>query len=265
MRSQTCFVAALLLLSLQAAARADRTAADFTGLKQGFYLKMKDADQVTVTVGKMHSTTTTPTTHKILELSSDLDSAAFTLSGTQWYYIYVKTPSSGVNPAAGDIIASTSAPSFVASKLGWYDPSNADRRCIGAVYVISGAIVPFVQAAQTFQLTDRELVARSGEFTAGAADPEEVTFSVPAFADVVIANHQIGTEGAPNGKTGRLSVRRNGDTGEGQRLANCQRQLSYRLSEVRYIPLDGNKQAQYWVAENDQGTTLGLQNVDITA
>jgi hypothetical protein len=77
------------------------------------------------------------------------------LSGTdQWVYIYLDDNAiSGTTVTASDIIGSTTVPTWIDSKHGWY---NGDDRCIFAVYFNGSSISKFYHYGTDFVLYDED-------------------------------------------------------------------------------------------------------------
>lgn len=99
-----------------------------------------DANTITIGPGAYHHS---GTTDQIVYWNSTLTKDV-TVSGTQWYYIYIDD--SAIVTAgtclltATEFIESTTAPTWSATKHGWY---NGSDRCIAAIRVSSGSIFPF--------------------------------------------------------------------------------------------------------------------------
>jgi len=72
--------------------------------------------------------------NSLYSVTSQLTQEMPTLSGSTWYYIYAKEPTSGNVLTINEIEHTTIAPSEELEKMGYYHPTNSTWRCIGFVY-----------------------------------------------------------------------------------------------------------------------------------
>jgi hypothetical protein len=64
-----------------------------------------------------------------------------TLSGSTWYYVYAKEPTTGSVITLGDVEHTDVAPNKDLEKMGYYHPTNSTWRCVGFCYSDSSNIV----------------------------------------------------------------------------------------------------------------------------
>ena len=89
---------------------------------------------------------------------SGFDITLSSLNVNQWYYIYVQSPTSGVELTPSEISYNSTAPILNSSKQGYYHSVNTYQRCIGFIYAISSSeILPFLITGRNYRFTDIHL------------------------------------------------------------------------------------------------------------
>lgn len=140
--------------------------------------RWKDADEIYIGPGVYHLD---GTDEIIVSWDSELTFAFSGLSGDQWQYLYIDDSAvqtlGSTTLTASQFINSSTAPTWSASKHGWY---NGSDRCIFAVLVSSGSILNFYHQ-NDFVTYDEPVAELSGSDIDDAWT--DVTLSVPGLGD----------------------------------------------------------------------------------
>lgn len=138
----------------------------------------KDADEVTLRPGVVHINDGTT---EALYQCPGFDKQLTSLGASTWYYIYAKAPANGRVLSASEIEYSTTVPTVVSAKRGYYHGTNAGWRCIGFVLTKSdSAIHPFTLAGRTYTWGDCGVTGLSASDNSGNLNLDQtVTLAVP--------------------------------------------------------------------------------------
>jgi hypothetical protein len=185
----------------------------FHGYCRRSKFRWKDGDEIYIGPGVyFHEGTANRTLYWNSELTFQLgsggsNSASDDLGASEWHYIYLDD--SAIVTAATNLITNseilndTTAPTWSASKHGWY---NGNDRCIGAILTTIGSVVrEFFHSGEYVQFADAELTATGQTPSQTWTD---VTLDIPGFCRLA---HIITTHAYVDADTW-LMVRVNGQT-----------------------------------------------------
>lgn len=116
----------------------------FPGYAQRPVFTYVDTDQITIGPARYHHN---GTAEQIVGWDEDLDYTLSGMSGTDWYYLYLDDTAivshGSTTLTASELTHSTTEPTWVAAKGGYYNASDGDDRCIGAFYCSGDNLVDF--------------------------------------------------------------------------------------------------------------------------
>jgi hypothetical protein len=170
-----------------------------TGYVSRCMLEWKDADEIYIYSGAYHlrGDSQGEGVHRVEATltfqvgSAGSNAASDDLGVSEWHYLYIDDSTLSDNGATvldeTNFSNSTTAPTWDADQLGWYDDATGDR-CIGAFYSTSSSTV------QEFYHDGGDLFQYVSESTDAAVYPgttftTTVTLKGPSFARAIEVNH----------------------------------------------------------------------------
>jgi hypothetical protein len=145
-------------------------------------------------------------------ITSTLTKQVSSITAETVYYVYVDPPASGTSLAAADVEYGTTAPTFSASKQGYYHPTNTDQRCIGGFYVdVSTQILNFDYSGN--EVWWRYIMYETGWIVPSNTYTDALIGCIPLFGDRPLGIIQTAIEYTSSNEA--LYLRVKGETNDG--------------------------------------------------
>lgn len=215
----------------------------------GLAYKSGGSDEILINAGSLHIHD--GTAENIYACQSQLTKSC-SVSGTQWYGVYVDPPDSGLVFTASDIELSSTMPTYDQVKQGWYHPTTTDLRCIGFILAINGHVNWFVANGRnhyhSYVSYDYYAASPSNNWT-------KVTLNVPVGTCSAICLFIIGYKDY----SGYLKWRRPGISGWANMIGYINSTLDW-SNVPNIVPTDENKQIEIaWEAATTNQAVIYTQ------
>lgn len=143
----------------------------------------------------------------LYKVTSQITKLLTSLTASNWYYIYVKPPSSGKIISSAEIEYTTTAPTENLAKMGYYHGTNTTWRCIGVVYASATDTVFEFDTERGFYRYYEQFLNYSTTITTSWVT---VTFTAPAFAKFIQTTFRASTYNV----NGHIRYRHYGSSGK---------------------------------------------------